>query len=169
MNTSSSIAILRLCCLALVSTAFALQETVPADKQEDIKWSRKDDGRIRLATPPMTKDGRVRGNLNVVADRVKAAMKSDDIQKLYTMSDVTELEVTVVLKSGDNAAVLARLLLADLYDIILDSDVQSCRLVFLHGERWVENRPTISERKLGPVVFEMTISAKAIHPAKNAG
>lgn len=118
--------------------------------------------------PHVIKDGRVRGNLNIIADRVKNAMNSDDILRLHTMSTKDELEVTVVLKSGNGAAGLSRLIIAELYDVLLDSDVPTCILVFTHGEEWVETAPKTSVRKAGPTVLTTTISVLQSPPEKDA-
>ena len=174
MNQIRISKLLTLACL-LATVTYAQQDPAESGKENRKGWTRKDDGKIRLATPRGTKDGRVRLNLNVVADRVRAAIKTDDIQKLYTMSSPTELEVTIVLKSGDGAKQLAKGLLLEMYDIVLDSDVLSCKLEFLHGEEWAEikprkgNQPSVHERKPGRVIHRTIISTATIEKPKSAG
>lgn len=174
MNRLGILALLTLGSLCAIA-ASAPQEPAGSDEENREAWTRKDDGKIRLATPRATKDGRVRGNLNVVADRVRATIETDDIEKLYTTSTPDELEVAIVLKSGKGADKLARSLLLELYDIVFDSDVRSCKLEFIHGEEWVEirpregNLPAVRERKPGPVIHQTIISASATEKSKDAG
>ena len=174
MNQTRVMTLLILACL-FATTTYAQQDSAEPGKENREGWTRKDDGKIRLATPRGTKDGRVRGNLNVVADRVLATIETGNIQKLYTMSSPTELEVTIVLKSGGSAEQLARGLLLEMYDIVLDSDVRSCKIEFLHGEEWLEvepkkgNQPTVHKRKPGPVIHRAIISATVTEKPKGEG
>lgn len=166
MNQINKIVMIAIAALAINSTTVA-QESEKTGEQDRDGWIRKDDGKIRLATPHGTKSGIVRGNLNVVYDRVRANIEMDDVQKLYTMSSPDVLEVTIVLQSGNGAEKLARKLLLEMYDIVLDSDVSSCKLEFLHGEESVEIRPGVRERIPGPVVHEVTIAVAAIDKTEN--
>ena len=118
---------------------------------------RNENGKILFAVPNGTiDDGSRVENRSVLGKRIYA-LKLEEIERLYLMSDQKDLEVTLIVsdETAGNKVLAAAMPL--LYESLIDSDLNQGTIVVYHGESWVPSGKKlggkeVQEKKYGPLV-----------------